>query len=72
VRDKERAERVAREAPLADVVIHPDLGYYASVSAEYRRRSIAIAEAATARALPQIRAAIDRAQSAQRATSATH
>jgi NTE family protein len=58
IRDRRRTEQVAREAPLADVLIHPDLGYYADIRDAYRRRSIATAERLTADALPRIRAAI--------------
>lgn len=60
-RDFDRAVRVQAELTETDVNIHPDLGYYASVSAEYRRRSIAIAEAQTRKQLPEIRAAFARA-----------
>lgn len=59
-RDAFRAGRIAAERPEADVFIHPDLGYYASITAEYRRRSIAIAERATEAALPELRAALKR------------
>lgn len=59
-RDFDRAVRVQAELPETDVNVHPDLGYYASVSADYRRRSIAIAEVQTRRQLPEIRAAIAR------------
>jgi NTE family protein len=57
-RDQFRAGQIAAERREADVFIHPDLGYYASVSSEYRRRSIAIAAAATRERLPEIRAAL--------------
>ena len=55
-----RARAVEAEAPFADVVIHPNTGYYTDVRYEYRVRSIATAEAATKKLLPQIRAAIRR------------
>jgi NTE family protein len=58
VRDKKRAALVAAEAPFADVVIHPDLGYYASISDGYRRMCIARGEAAAREALPKLRAAL--------------
>jgi NTE family protein len=58
VRDKKRASMVAAEKPFADVLIHPDLGYYASISDAYRRMCIARGEAAARAALPAIRAAI--------------
>ena len=55
-----RAHAVEAEAPLADVIIHPNTGYFTDVRYEYRVRSIAIAEAATRAMLPAIRAAIAR------------
>jgi NTE family protein len=58
VRDKKRAAMVEAEAGLADVMIHPDLGYYASISDGYRRMCIARGEAAARAALPAIRAAL--------------
>jgi NTE family protein len=61
-KDARRARQVAREAPEADVLLHPDIGYYAGHSEEYRRRVIAIAERYTRERLPEIRAAIARAQ----------
>jgi NTE family protein len=58
VRDKKRAAMVAAEKPLADVLIHPDLGYYASISDGYRRMCIERGAAAARAALPAIRAAM--------------
>lgn len=58
IRDRRRADQVDKEAPLADALIHPDLGYYADIRDAYRRRSIAAAERETLKALPRIRAAI--------------
>jgi hypothetical protein len=40
------------------VMIHPDLGYRAGTSEEYRKRVIAAAADATRAALPRIRAAM--------------
>ncbi len=60
-KDARRARQVASEAPAADVLIHPDIGYYAGHDEAYRRRVIAIAEQATREKLPQIRAALARA-----------
>jgi len=57
-RDFKRKRLVEAEAKDADVLIHPDLGYYADIRTEYRVRSIARAEAATRAVLPEIRAAI--------------
>ena len=56
-KDEFRAGQIRSERPFADVFIHPDLGYFASMSMAYRRRSIAIAERATEALMPQIRAA---------------
>jgi NTE family protein len=58
IRDRKRTAMVAAEAPYADVLIHPDLGYYASISTEYRKMSIARGEAAARAALPKIKAAL--------------
>jgi NTE family protein len=60
-KDERRARQVAAEAPFADVLVHPNLGYYAGHSEEYRRRVIALAERATLEKLPAIRAALARA-----------
>ncbi len=57
-RDRRRTAAVDAEAPFADVLIHPDLGYFASISDEYRRRCIAKGEAAARAAMPKIRAAL--------------
>jgi len=70
VRDRRRADQVSRESGLANVLIHPDLGYYASIKDEYRRRSIALAERLTVEALPKIRASIARAEDEARARNA--
>ncbi len=58
IRDQKRNAMVASEASLADVMIHPDLGYYASIKTDYRKMAIARGEAATRAALPKIRAAL--------------
>lgn len=65
VRDRKRTAMVAAEASQADVLIHPDLGYYASISPEYRRMCIARGEASARAALPKIRAALAAAGVAQ-------
>jgi len=57
-RDRKRAAMVAAEAPQADVIIHPDLGYYAGISDDYRRMCIARGEQAARVALPAIKAAL--------------
>ena len=58
VKDERRARQVAAEAPEADVLLHPDIGYYAGHTEEYRRRVIAMAERYTREQLPRIRAAL--------------
>lgn len=65
-----RARAVDEEAPLADVIIHPNTGYYTDVRYEYRVRSIATAEAETRRLLPAIRAAVARGRAAAAAGNA--
>lgn len=63
VKDERRAKQVAAEAPEADILLHPDIGYYAGHSDEYRRRVIAIAERYTREQLPKIRAALEKVKS---------
>ncbi len=59
-RDRARAAKVAEQAPYADVLIHPDLGYYAGINEQYRRMCIQRGEAAARAALPKIREALAR------------
>jgi NTE family protein len=66
-KDARRAKQVALEAPEADVLLHPDIGYYAGHSADYRKRVIAAAEQYVRQRLPAIRAAIAKAESPPRA-----
>jgi NTE family protein len=54
-RDRARAAKIAEQAPYADVVIHPDLGYYAGINEAYRRMCIQRGEIAARAALPGIR-----------------
>lgn len=61
VKDERRARQVAAEAPEADVLLHPDIGYYAGHNEAYRRRVIERAEAHAREHLPQILAAFARA-----------
>ncbi len=61
-KDARRARQIAAEAPEADVLIHPDIGYYAGYSESYRRRVIAVAEQAARRQLPALLAAAARAK----------
>ncbi|MEO8101147.1 MAG: patatin-like phospholipase family protein [Betaproteobacteria bacterium] len=59
-RDRARAAKVAGQAAHADVLIHPDLGYYAGINEAYRRKCIQRGEEAARAALPKIRLALDR------------
>jgi NTE family protein len=59
-KDARRAKQVAAEAPEADVVIHPDIGYYAGHDEAYRRRVIAIAYEAARERIPAVLAAVAR------------
>ena len=61
-KDARRAKQVAAEAPAADVLIHPDIGYYAGYSEAYRRRVITIAYRAARERLPAVLAAVARTQ----------
>jgi NTE family protein len=61
-KDERRARQIAAEAPAADILLHPDIGYYAGQNEAYRRRVIAAAEAYTRQKMPEIRAALARAQ----------
>ncbi|HEX4332530.1 MAG TPA: patatin-like phospholipase family protein [Usitatibacter sp.] len=60
-KDARRARQVAAESPLADVVIHPNIGYYAGESDSYRHRVIGIAEDVARNDIPRIRTALARA-----------
>ena len=60
-KDSRRARQVASEAPEADVLLHPNIGYYAGHDENYRRRVIDAAERYTREQLPKIRAAYARA-----------
>lgn len=61
-KDARRAKQVAAEAPGADVLIHPNIGYFAGHNEEYRHRVIAAAESATRAQLPSLLAAAARAR----------
>ena len=56
--DRDRRKRIDAEVASADVLIHPDIGYFAGTSGNYRTRVIAAAAEATRVALPRIRNAI--------------
>ena len=53
-KDERRARQIRAEAPLADVMIHPNIGYYAGQSMDYRKRVIAVAERVTRERIPAI------------------
>ena len=59
-KDERRARQIAAEAPEADLVLHPNIGYFAGHTEEYRRRVIGLAEAYTRAQMPAIRAALAR------------
>jgi NTE family protein len=61
VKDERRARQVAAESPEADVLLHPNIGYYAGHTEAYRHNVIDIAERVTRDKLPAIRAALARA-----------
>ena len=63
-KDARRAKQVASEAGEADVLLHPNIGYYAGQNEAYRRRVIATAEKYTLEKMPAILAAIARAGTA--------
>jgi NTE family protein len=63
--DARRIKLISAEAPQADIVLHPNIGYYAGHSDEYRRRVIALAEAYTRKQIPAIRSALLRAGNPQ-------
>ncbi len=57
-RDARRARQVAAEAPEADLLLHPDIGYFAGFDDEYRRRVIGLAERYARGRAEEIRAAL--------------
>ena len=61
-KDERRRRQIDAEAKEADVMIHPDIGYYAGHDEDYRRRVIAIAERFTREEMPKVKAAIAKAR----------
>ena len=61
VKDERRARQIRYEAPAADVLLHPAIGYYAGHDEEYRRRVMQAAERYTRERMPAIRAALAKA-----------
>ncbi len=70
-KDERRASQVMAEAAEADVLVHPDLGYYAGHTVEYRRRVIDIAAREMRARLPDVRAALARVPGAQASETAS-
>jgi len=60
-KDERRARQIRAEAHEADIMLHPNIGYYAGYSKSYREQVMAIAEKAARAKLPAIRAALARA-----------
>lgn len=69
VRDRARAAKVAAQSQYADVLIHPDLGYYADIREPYRLMCIERGAAATRQALPRIREAMAKAAGSKQLAS---
>ena len=67
-----RARQVTAEASGADVLLHPNIGYWAGQDEEYRNRVIGIAERYTLSKIQAIRTAVANAgfQPAAQAASA--
>jgi NTE family protein len=61
VKDERRAKQVAAEAPAADVLLHPNIGYYAGHDEKYRRRVMEAAERFTRAQMPKVREILARA-----------
>ena len=60
-KDARRAKQVASEAPEADVLLHPNIGYYAGHDEKYRRRVMEAAERFTRAQMPKVREILARA-----------
>ena len=55
-KDARRAKQITHELPDADIMLHPNIGYYAGYKEEYRRRVIDLAEKYTREQMPLVRA----------------
>ena len=60
-KDERRARQIKAEADEADVMLHPNIGYYAGYSENYRRNVMELAEKAARAKIPAIRSALARA-----------
>ena len=73
-KDERRAKQIREEAPAADVLLHPNIGYYAGHDESYRHHVIRVAEEYTRSRLDDVRAAFAhhgmRLQPAQAASNA--
>ncbi|MBM3344250.1 MAG: patatin-like phospholipase family protein [Betaproteobacteria bacterium] len=70
-RDRERRVQIDAEVKGADVLIHPEMPYYAGTSSAYRQRTIAAAAEATRAALPRITAAVAKVRTSAPPATAT-
>ena len=61
-KDRRRARQVAREAPASDVLLHPDIGYYAGINEQYRRRVMGLAEEYTRKRIQEVLRAVNAPQ----------
>lgn len=70
-KDARRAVQIRAESSQADVMLHPDIGYYAGYDEKYRERVMAAAQAYTRAHLPKICAALAAANQRRCTPSAT-
>ena len=61
VKDERRARQISAEAPQADVMLHPNIGYYAGHDDKYRKRVMTAAERYTREQMPKVREVLARA-----------
>lgn len=64
--DLARKQLIDAERPFADLVIHPDIGYWTSTRVEYRRHVIEVAYREALKAIPAIRAGLREDRPARR------
>src|SRR6186997_1342567 len=55
-KDARRLKQITRELSDADIMLHPNIGYYAGYKEEYRQRVIEMAEKYTREQMPLLRA----------------
>ena len=61
VKDERRAREIASEMPQADVMLHPNIGYYAGHDEKYRTRVMEAAERYTREQMPRVKEILARA-----------